>query len=1251
MTPNKSRIQQSSILLSGIIFALGIIVLIGWFAHIVTLETVIPGFITMKANTAICFLCCALALWALLGLFPRRLQTPVVVVCVAVMVVLAGGSGLEYISGRQFGMDELFFRDYVQYQFPGRMAPVTALNFVLIAFGLAGMGISGRYVRQFQAAAIFVGFSALFAISGYIFGVPVLYGSIRYTAMALHTGLGFLLISWAMLCAKPRDGLMRVIFSAGPGGVLARMYMPVAILVPTLIGRVFLSPVLNFGDLRLGMAMLVLTCNILFVAITWAVASSIEKSQLALNESEAQFRELANAIPQLCWMANADGWIFWYNQRWFEYTGTAPEQMEGWGWQSVHDPEALPTVMARWQGSIATGEPFDMVFPLRGADGVFRPFLTRVMPVKDADGKAVRWFGTNTDISEQKRAEIELRKRKERLDLAVEVAGLGEWELNLTDGTASNSPRHQQIFGYSSPLPDWNYAKFLEHVLPELRDSFDRQINSGNSWSVETKIRRADGEVRWIWVRGRRRVNDAGQVVRMFGVVTDITERKQAEEERARLAAIVESSGDAIISKDLNGIVWSWNQSAERLFGYSAQEMIGQPITLIIPHERLGEETEFLERLSRGECIEHYETVRFDKQGRSIDVSVTLSPVYDSTGAVAGVSKSVRDITEWKQAQEALRSSEAKLHGVVGSAMDAIISVDDAQRIVVFNQAAENIFQCAASEAVGSTLDRFIPQPLREVHREHIRRFGSQGATNRSMTSPGMLIGVRSNGEEFPIEATISQVWAAGQTLYTVILRDITARKQAEDALLRQAEMLRLSFDAIIVWRLGGSIESWNRGAQQLYGYSESEALGRVTHELLGTIHSVPWPEIEAALQRFGHWEGELRHITKDGREVTVVSRHQLIVGTDGVERILETNRDITERKQAEEALQASEQRYRTLFETMDEGFCIVEVLFDAEERPVDYRFLQVNPAFEKQTGMHGAEGKRMREIAPAHEAHWFEIYGRIALTGESAHFMNEARALNRWFDVHAYRVGAPELRRVAIVFNDISDYKRAEQALLASEHRWATTLRSIGDAVISTDSDGNIDFMNEVAQNLTGWALEEAKGKDLTVVFDIVQEVTRIRPESPVAKVIRLGQIVGLANHTVLIHRDGNEIPIEDSAAPIRDSQGQMEGVVLVFHDCLEQRKVEAALRSSERLATTGRLAATIAHEIHNPLDAVGNLLFLIRRGSQGGEHAGVRFHGQQRTGARDPDDAADARLPARGGQADAGEDWRDSGQRGGTV
>jgi PAS domain S-box-containing protein len=134
------------------------------------------------------------------------------------------------------------------------------------------------------------------------------------------------------------------------------------------------------------------------------------KQELAKLENERQFRVLADAMPQLAWMANSDGWIFWYNQRWYQYTGTTPEQMEGWGWQSVHDPAMLPVVLERWNASIGTGEPFDMVFPLRGAGGEFHPFLTRVMPVKDGEGKVVRWFGTNTDISEQKRAEAQLQR-------------------------------------------------------------------------------------------------------------------------------------------------------------------------------------------------------------------------------------------------------------------------------------------------------------------------------------------------------------------------------------------------------------------------------------------------------------------------------------------------------------------------------------------------------------------------------------------------------------------------------------------------------------------------------------------------------------------------------------------------------------------------------------------------------------------------------------------------------------------------
>ncbi len=138
-------------------------------------------------------------------------------------------------------------------------------------------------------------------------------------------------------------------------------------------------------------------------------------AQRALREAEECFQAMANGIQQLAWMAGPDGSIFWYNQRWYEYTGTAFEQMQGWGWQSVHDPDFLPQVMVRWKTALAAGEPFDMEFPLRRADGKFRMFLTRCMPVRSAADGQVRWFGTNTDISERKEAEEQLERQAQEL--------------------------------------------------------------------------------------------------------------------------------------------------------------------------------------------------------------------------------------------------------------------------------------------------------------------------------------------------------------------------------------------------------------------------------------------------------------------------------------------------------------------------------------------------------------------------------------------------------------------------------------------------------------------------------------------------------------------------------------------------------------------------------------------------------------------------------------------------------------------
>src|SRR5579863_39811 len=157
--------------------------------------------------------------------------------------------------------------------------------------------------------------------------------------------------------------------------------------------------------------------------------AEIQKRDAALQEREEQFRTLADSVPQLAWMAEADGHIFWYNQRWYQYTGATSEEMMGWGWESVHDPTVLPQVLVGWRAAIKTGKRFEMVFPLRGRDGNFRDFLTLIVPVRDANGNVVRWFGTNTDITEQRRSEEALR-RSEKLAATGRLAASIAHEIN-----------------------------------------------------------------------------------------------------------------------------------------------------------------------------------------------------------------------------------------------------------------------------------------------------------------------------------------------------------------------------------------------------------------------------------------------------------------------------------------------------------------------------------------------------------------------------------------------------------------------------------------------------------------------------------------------------------------------------------------------------------------------------------------------------------------------------------------------------
>lgn len=241
-------------------------------------------------------------------------------------------------------------------------------------------------------------------------------------------------------------------------------------------------------------------------------------------------------------------------------------------------------------------------------------------------------------------------------------------------------------------------------------------------------------------------------------------------------------------------------------------------------------------------------------------------------------------------------------------------------------------------------------------------------------------------------------------------------------------------------------------------------------------------------------------------REMNILREKEIL--EDGKPTTLGYLQDITEREKAKKAIQESENKYQSLFESIVEGYCIIDVIFDSDTNPVDYRFLELNPSFENQTGLHEAKGKLMRDLAPQHEDHWFEIYGKVALTGESVRFENEAKALNRWFDVYAFKIGKQDSRKVSVLFSDITERKRADiekkrnaefvnTVLSLSQDFINKPLSELGASInkammvvgeylgVDRSSIYKYDWENEVVRRLYGW--DKELGRDTGESWDIV--------------------------------------------------------------------------------------------------------------------------------------------------------------------
>jgi|GEM_PF-291311 len=528
-----------------------------------------------------------------------------------------------------------------------------------------------------------------------------------------------------------------------------------------------------------------------------------------------------------------------------------------------------------------------------------------------------------------------------------------------------------------------------------------------------------------------------GTIDGLVVTLIDITERKRMEESllksEERYRGLVETAPIAIFINRANRIEYA-NQAAADLFGAESRTaVIGRSPYDFVHPEFHALMTERIKVLLRGGGVPLAETRVLRPDGTERFVEAAAVTFVDRQGVAIQVM--MHDITARKQAETEVQRARDEWELTFNSVPDLIAIIDHHHRVVRVNQAMAEQLGRSPEECIGLACHEAIHgAKLPPGFCPHSQTLADGGEHRAEVYEESL-------GGDYLVSTTPLLDRDGGMIGSVHVARNISERKRAEKTLRESEEQFRTLADAIpqLCWTANadGWLTWYNRRWYEYTGTTPEQMEGwgwQSVHDP-GVLPQVmeQWQESIATGKLFD-MVFPLRGA--DGLFRPFLTRVMPVCDHEGrIVRWFGTNTDISEQRRAEEALRQSEERYRTLFNTLMEGFCIVEVLFDADARPMDYRFLEINAAFETQTGLKGAQGKWMRELAPEHEAHWFEIYGKVALTGESVRFVNEAKALNRWYDVHAYRVGGPDSRKVAILFNDITESRRAVEALqLAKE-------------------------------------------------------------------------------------------------------------------------------------------------------------------------------------------------------------------------
>jgi len=614
-----------------------------------------------------------------------------------------------------------------------------------------------------------------------------------------------------------------------------------------------------------------------------------------------------------------------------------------------------------------------------------------------------------------------------------------------------------------------------------------------------------------------------GGVEYLVKTVRDITDSKRLadamrEQQRARhlLEAIADTSTDAIFVKDLAGRYLFFNRAAAAELNLSAEQVIGRDDLALYPPDQ----AEHLMAVDR-EIMAQKGTITFEEKLTTASGDrfflTTKGTLLDADGGVIGLYGIARDITERRLVDKALAASGARFSGVIESAMDAIISMDSEQRICLFNPAAERVFGCTREDACGQRIDRFIPRRFHSNHAAHVERFGSTGVSSRDPGVPGELYAVRSDGKEFPIEASISQIDLGEEKLFTVILRDISARKEAEQALHEREEDLKRAqlVGHIGSWRLDVRRNQllWSAENHRIFGIPEGVTLSYET--FLNCVH----PEDRGFVDQA--WQAGLRGQAYDIQHRLLVDgdvkwvREKAELEFDGDGNLLGgfgITQDISDIKAAEQALRDSEERFQLATEigrsgTWDWDVPSGEIIWSRGHFEIlGYKVDEVAASYEAwiERVHRDDRGLIEAEIARSMQEHDdYVVEFRVVWPDGTIHWMSSRGRYQFGVD------GA--CRRMVGVMADITSLKQAELALREADQRkdefLAMLAHELRNPLAPIRNAAHVLGRLDLAEPRLRWAQEiiERQVGHLAHLIDELLDVSRIVQGKIVLKKTRL--------------------------------------------------------------------------------------------------------------------------------------------------